>query len=85
MMNNWNLCRFGGIYLDMDVLVLRPMDNLRNTLGSEITANGNLRLSGAVLVFEKSRFGLPPLYELIKFLFFLVIHLPERISSFLSD
>lgn len=48
------LYRFGGIYLDMDVLVLRPMDNLRNTLGSEITANGNLRLSGAVLVFEKS-------------------------------
>lgn len=44
--------------MDMDMLVLRPLDSLRNTVGSEITDSGDLRLNGAVLAFDKSRSGL---------------------------
>lgn len=41
--------------MDMDMIVLRPLDNLHNTVGSEITASGDLRLNGAILIFDKSR------------------------------
>lgn len=43
--------------MDMDMIVLRPLDSLHNTVGSEITAGGELRLNGAILVFDKSRLG----------------------------
>uniref|UniRef100_A0A7I4DVH9 Alpha 1,4-glycosyltransferase domain-containing protein n=1 Tax=Physcomitrium patens TaxID=3218 RepID=A0A7I4DVH9_PHYPA len=49
------LYKFGGIYLDMDMLVSRPLNSLHNTVGSEITVTGESRLNGAVLIFEKSR------------------------------
>ena len=52
-----NVCRFGGIYIDMDMIVLKPLDSLHNTVGSEITASGELRLNGAILIFDKSRLG----------------------------
>lgn len=48
------LYKFGGIYLDMDMLVSRPLNSLHNTVGSEITVTGESRLNGAVLIFEKS-------------------------------
>ena len=48
-------CRYGGVYMDMDVIVLKPLDSLHNTVGSEVAANGELRLNGAFLAFNKSR------------------------------
>lgn len=48
-------CRYGGIYMDMDVIVLKPLDALHNTLGSELSTDGELRLNGAILAFDKSR------------------------------
>lgn len=41
--------------MDMDVIVLKPLDSLHNTVGSEVAANGELRLNGAFLAFNKSR------------------------------
>jgi hypothetical protein len=43
--------------MDMDMIVLRPLDSLNNTVGSEITPSGELRLNGAILIFDKSRLG----------------------------
>jgi hypothetical protein len=41
--------------MDMDVIVLKPLDSLSNTMGSEILANGEIRLNGAIMAFNKSR------------------------------
>ncbi len=41
--------------MDMDVILLKPLDSLHNAIGSEILANGEVRLNGAVMVFNKSR------------------------------
>ncbi len=41
--------------MDMDVIVLKPLDSLSNTIGSEILANGEIRLNGAIMAFNKSR------------------------------
>lgn len=41
--------------MDMDVIVLKPLDALHNTLGSELSTDGELRLNGAILAFDKSR------------------------------
>jgi lactosylceramide 4-alpha-galactosyltransferase len=57
------LYKFGGVYLDTDMLVLRPLDSLRNTVGSEITSNGDLRLNGAFLAFDKSNLFLKKCME----------------------
>lgn len=70
MVNDWDLCRFGGIYLDMDMLVSRPLNSLHNTVGSEITVTGESRLNGAVLIFEKSRLGLAPFPRSFKLVIF---------------
>lgn len=48
------LYKFGGIYMDMDMILVRPLDNLHNTVGSEITASEQPRLNGAILIFDKS-------------------------------
>jgi hypothetical protein len=48
------MCRYGGVYMDMDVILLKPLDSLHNAIGSEILANGEVRLNGAVMVFNKS-------------------------------
>jgi len=48
------LYKYGGIYMDMDVIVLKPLDALHNTLGSELSTDGELRLNGAILAFDKS-------------------------------
>ncbi|CAG0922852.1 unnamed protein product [Notodromas monacha] len=43
------LFKYGGLYLDTDVIVMRPMDDLVNDIGLQF----NDELNGAVLAFEK--------------------------------
>ncbi|CAK9865502.1 unnamed protein product [Sphagnum jensenii] len=52
----WESCtsKYGGVYMDMDVIVLKPLDSLCNTVGSEILANGEVCLNGAIMAFNKS-------------------------------
>ncbi|KAL5774515.1 hypothetical protein ACOSP7_012072 [Xanthoceras sorbifolium] len=51
------LYKFGGIYLDTDVIVLRSLSELRNTIGAQTmdseTRNWT-RLNNAVLIFDKN-------------------------------
>ncbi|TKW35377.1 hypothetical protein SEVIR_2G367400v4 [Setaria viridis] len=47
------LYKYGGIYLDSDVIVLKPLTSLRNTIGAANHVPGNSSYSGAVLAFEK--------------------------------
>ncbi|KAL3681298.1 hypothetical protein R1sor_024254 [Riccia sorocarpa] len=47
------LYKYGGIYLDMDMLVLKPLTSLQNTLGSEVLPDGHTRPNGAIMVFER--------------------------------
>ena len=49
-------CRYGGVYLDSDVVVLKPLDSLNNSLGTESPVDEELSLNGAVMAFEKHRF-----------------------------
>ncbi|KAL4578109.1 hypothetical protein LXL04_014225 [Taraxacum kok-saghyz] len=46
------LYKYGGIYLDSDVKVLRPLSSLSNTVGLEDEVSGS-RLNGAVMAFRK--------------------------------
>ncbi|KAL1205260.1 hypothetical protein V5N11_011543 [Cardamine amara subsp. amara] len=46
------LYKYGGVYLDSDVIVLGSLSSLRNTLGMEDQAAGE-SLNGAVMSFEK--------------------------------
>ncbi|CAG0915856.1 unnamed protein product [Notodromas monacha] len=43
------LFKYGGLYLDTDVIVMKPMDDLVNALGLQ----GPTELNGGVLAFEK--------------------------------
>ncbi|EOA18546.1 hypothetical protein CARUB_v10007104mg [Capsella rubella] len=47
-----HICRYGGVYLDSDVIVVGSLSSLRNTLGLEDQAAGE-SLNGAVMSFEK--------------------------------
>ncbi|KAF0905956.1 hypothetical protein E2562_008978, partial [Oryza meyeriana var. granulata] len=47
------LYKYGGIYLDSDVVVLKPLNTLRNSIGVVKQVFGNSSFSGAVLAFEK--------------------------------
>ncbi|CAN6205783.1 unnamed protein product [Urochloa humidicola] len=47
------LYKYGGIYLDSDVIVLKPLTSLRNSIGATSHVPGNSSYSGAVLAFEK--------------------------------
>ncbi|KAG6551088.1 hypothetical protein Mapa_007323 [Marchantia paleacea] len=47
------LYKYGGIYLDMDMIVLKPLTSLRNTIGSELLADGHTRPNGAAMFFER--------------------------------
>ncbi|KAL0321451.1 UNVERIFIED_CONTAM: hypothetical protein Sradi_5406600 [Sesamum radiatum] len=47
-----SLYKYGGIYLDSDVIVLKPLFELNNTVGFEDELAGET-LNGAVLVFRK--------------------------------
>ena len=48
-------CRYGGIYLDSDVIVLKPMKSFWNSVGAVKQVSKDSSFSGAVLVFEKQR------------------------------
>ena len=47
--------RYGGVYLDCDIVVLKPISTFRNSVGSEKVALGST-LNGAVMVFSKHRY-----------------------------
>ncbi|OAY62694.1 Uncharacterized protein ACMD2_17776 [Ananas comosus] len=60
------LYKFGGVYVDADVLVLRSFARLRNAIGAQTLdpATGSWsRLNNAVMVFDKMH---PLLYEFLK-------------------
>lgn len=59
------LYKYGGVYLDTDVLVLKKFSDLKNTIGAQsVHGNGNWsRLNNAVLVFDKKH---PLLFEFLK-------------------
>ncbi|XP_030467915.2 uncharacterized protein LOC115686682 [Syzygium oleosum] len=60
------LYKFGGVYMDTDVVVLKRMSKLRNVIGAQTldleTGNWS-RLNNAVLVFDKSH---PLLFKFIE-------------------
>ncbi|KAH6775288.1 alpha 1 [Perilla frutescens var. hirtella] len=60
------LYRFGGIYLDTDVIVLKNLGELRNVIGAQTidldTGNWS-RLNNAVMIFDE---GHPLLYKFIQ-------------------
>lgn len=47
--------RYGGIYLDSDILVLKSLSGLNNTVGFEDELAGKT-LNGAVMAFKKHRY-----------------------------
>jgi len=49
------MCRYGGIYLDSDVIVLKPLTSLWNSIGATNHVSGNSSFGAAVLAFEKQR------------------------------
>lgn len=58
--------KFGGVYVDMDVLVLRSLSRLRNAIGAQAVDAGTgnwSRLNNAVLAFDR---GHPLLYKFIE-------------------
>jgi hypothetical protein len=57
------LYKYGGIYLDSDVIVLKPLTSLQNSIGAVKQVSGNYSFSGAVLAFEKQS---PLLEECLK-------------------
>jgi lactosylceramide 4-alpha-galactosyltransferase len=51
------LYRYGGIYIDADVVVLRPFSGLRNAIGAQAVdeaTGGWKRLNNAVMVFHRA-------------------------------
>lgn len=60
------LYKFGGIYMDTDVIVLKTLTKLRNAIGAQSIdlENGNWsRLNNAVLIFDKNH---PLLFKFIE-------------------
>ncbi|RYR14124.1 hypothetical protein Ahy_B04g070759 isoform B [Arachis hypogaea] len=51
------LYRYGGIYLDSDIIVLKPIYFLNNSLGMEDDLEAEKALNGAVMAFEKHRYS----------------------------
>ncbi|KAH9315475.1 hypothetical protein KI387_024102, partial [Taxus chinensis] len=47
------LYKYGGVYLDSDIVVLKALDSLKNTIGIESPLNREFTLNGAVMAFEK--------------------------------
>ncbi|GJN11335.1 hypothetical protein PR202_ga29518 [Eleusine coracana subsp. coracana] len=50
-----SIARYGGVYIDSDVIVLKPLTSLWNSIGAVKQVSGNYSFSGAVLAFEKQR------------------------------
>ncbi|XP_020256653.1 uncharacterized protein At4g19900, partial [Asparagus officinalis] len=57
------LYKYGGVYLDSDVIVLKPLYSLKNTVGIERQMDGNPIFNGAVMAFDK---GSPFLMECLE-------------------
>lgn len=60
------LYRFGGIYIDTDVVVLKSFEKLRNVIGAQtidVETRNWSRLNNAVMIFDK---GHPLLYKFIE-------------------
>ncbi|KAK3125400.1 hypothetical protein QOZ80_7BG0604390 [Eleusine coracana subsp. coracana] len=57
------LYKYGGVYIDSDVIVLKPLTSLRNSIGAVKQVSGNYSFSGAVLAFDKQS---PLLEECLK-------------------
>lgn len=60
------LYKFGGIYVDTDVIVLRSFSKLRNVIGAQtvdVVSKNWTRLNNAVMVFDK---GHPLLFKFIQ-------------------
>ncbi|XP_056696245.1 uncharacterized protein At4g19900 isoform X2 [Spinacia oleracea] len=49
------LYKYGGMYLDCDIVVLKPISSFRNSVGMEVLAPGS-PLNGAVMAFNKHSF-----------------------------
>uniref|UniRef100_A0A0D6R4H8 Alpha 1,4-glycosyltransferase domain-containing protein n=1 Tax=Araucaria cunninghamii TaxID=56994 RepID=A0A0D6R4H8_ARACU len=47
------LYKYGGIYLDSDIVVLKTLDSLNNTIGTEFSFGKEFILNGAVMAFEQ--------------------------------
>lgn len=53
----FSFIRYGGIYLDSDIIVLKPISFLNNSVGVEEHAPGaGSALNGAVMAFAKHRY-----------------------------
>lgn len=50
-----SLSRYGGIYLDSDIVVLKPLSSLHNSVGLEDQLAGS-SLNGAVMAFRRHRY-----------------------------
>ncbi|KAG6505791.1 uncharacterized protein At4g19900-like [Zingiber officinale] len=48
------LYKYGGIYLDSDIIVLNPIDSVKNFISIEDNLSGNPVFNGAVMAFEKN-------------------------------
>ncbi|CAL5183421.1 unnamed protein product [Lathyrus oleraceus] len=60
------LYKFGGIYIDADVMILKSFSNLRNTIGAQnidVKTKKWSRLNNAVLIFDKNH---PLLWKFIE-------------------
>ncbi|CAA0809975.1 alpha 1-4-glycosyltransferase family protein [Striga hermonthica] len=60
------LYKFGGIYLDTDVIVLKSLDGLKNAIGAQTVDRATKiwsRLNNAVMIFDR---GHPLLYKFIQ-------------------
>ncbi|XP_071722137.1 uncharacterized protein [Rutidosis leptorrhynchoides] len=60
------LYKFGGIYVDTDVVLLKSLSSLRNSIGAQTTDTETrnwTRLNNAVMIFDKEH---PLLYEFIQ-------------------
>ncbi|XP_022720495.1 lactosylceramide 4-alpha-galactosyltransferase-like [Durio zibethinus] len=60
------LYKYGGIYIDTDIIVLKSFNNLRNVIGAQsinLETKNWSRLNNAVLIFDKQH---PLLYKFIQ-------------------
>lgn len=48
------LHKYGGVWLDMDIILARPLPKLHNVLGSTVSESGEWALNGAFMSFDKS-------------------------------
>lgn len=46
--------KYGGVYLDMDVILSKPLHTLHNTVGSDFSEGDVIHLNGAFMFFSRS-------------------------------